>query len=178
MKKSIKLILLNIAYLIICICILYNVVFSINTTIFQKDYLKIFGISLFKMDSNLMQGDINKGDLVVVKEIEEAELQKGDIIAYTVNGKTRINKIINKQKGFVTKSNKNYYPDLEQVTYNQIIGKKVMNISFWGVIIGILQSKITSAFILIVLILHLIHNKYIYTKKIERAIKKKKLDKG
>ena len=166
-------IIFNCIYAIILLCVLYNVIFSINTTITQNDYLKLLGISFFNMESELMQNDLNKGDLVVVKEAKQEKIQQGDIIAYTVNGKTRINKIINQQDGYTTKSNKNYYPDIEKISYNQVIGKVLINIPFWGFIITILQSKITTAIMLLFLVMYSIYSRYIYTKKQERAMKKK-----
>lgn len=177
--KMIKKIIIKCIYSIIIICILYNIIFSINTTIFEKDYLKLFGISLFNMDNDLMQDDINKGDLVIIKEGDSKDLQKGDIIAYNINGKTRINKIFRKeQEQYVTKSNKNYNPDIEKITEEQIIGKKVANISSLGRLIVILQSKTTTFGILIFLILHFSYNKYLNDKKIERANKKAKKGTG
>lgn len=173
MKKLIK-ILLNCIYTIIIICVLYNIIFLINTTISQKDYFKLFGISLFNMQTDLMETDINKNDLVIIKEVQEQDLQKGDIIAYNVNGKTRINKIINQKQGYITKSNKNYQPDIEKVEYEDIIGKKIINIPIIGFFIGILQSKVTSLIILITLIFGYFYNKNLYTKKKERVRKKKK----
>ena len=166
-------------YIIVAICILYNIIFSINTTISQNDYFKLFGISFFRMKTDLMQDDINKNDFIIVKEVDENELQEGDIIAYQVNGKTRINKIFKTQQGeYTTKSNKNYYPDIEKISYNQIIGKKVAIFPFGGIVLLMLQSKVTTAFILIVLILYFIRNKYLYEKRKERARKKKKIEKG
>ena len=176
--KFIKVILLKCIYIIIGLCILYNIIFSVNTTITQNDYFKLFGISFFNVKNDLLEGDMNKNDLVIVEEVDEKEIQKGDIIAYTVNGKTRINKIINKKETYVTKSNKSYYPDLEEVTYDEIIGKKVVNIPYLGLLVGILQSKVTNIFVLVFLILYFIHNKYMYTKKKERAIKKKRRQNG
>lgn len=166
-------------YIIVAICILYNIIFSINTTISQNDYFKLFGISFFRMKNDLMQDDIDKNDFIIVKEADEEKLQEGDIIAYQVNGKTRINKIFNTQQSeYTTKSNKNYYPDIEKISYNQIIGKKVAIMPFLGIVLSILQSKITTAFILIVLILYFLRNKYLYEKRKERARKKKKIEKG
>jgi len=149
--------------------------FLINTTISKKDYFKIFGISLFCMSSDLMQDDINKNDLVIVKSVNEKDLKKGDIIAYTVNGQIRINKILNDNDGYTTKSNKNYYPDIEKISYEQIIGKKVANISFGGKILNVLHSKITSGFILVSLISYFVYDRYIFRKKEERAKKKSKM---
>ncbi|MBQ2835282.1 MAG: signal peptidase I [Clostridia bacterium] len=173
MKMLIK-ILLNCIYIIITICVLYNIIFLINTTISEKDYFKLFGISLFNMQTNLMENDISKNDLVIVKEVQEQDLQKGDIIAYNVNGKIRINKIINEKQGYITKSNGNYQPDIENIDFNNIIGKKIINIPILGGIIGMLQSKITSMIILITLIFVYFYNKNLYTKKKERVRKKKK----
>ena len=131
MKKIIKLILLNLIYLIIMICVLYNIVFSIITTISGKDYLEFFGISLFNIENDLMQDELNKNDLVIVNQVEESKLHEGDIIAYTVNGQTRINKIINKNDGYLTKYNKNYHPDIETIQYNNIIGKVTKSLPLW-----------------------------------------------
>lgn len=131
MKKIVKLILVNLISLIIMICVLYNIVFSIITTISGKDYLEFFGISLFNVENDLMQDELNKNDLVIVKQVKESELHKGDIIAYTLNGQTRINKIINQNDGYITKYNKNYQPDIEAIQYNNIIGKVTKSLPLW-----------------------------------------------
>lgn len=131
MKKIIKLILLNLIYLIIMIGVLYNIVFSITTTISGNDYLKLFGLSLFNIENDLMQDELNKNDLVIVQQVEESKLHEGDIIAYTVNGQTRINKIINQNDGYITKYNKNYQPDIETIQYNNIIGKVTKSLPLW-----------------------------------------------
>ena len=131
MKKIVKLILVNLISLIIMICVLYNVVFSITTTILGKGNLEFFGISLFNIENDLMQDELNKNDLVIVKQVEESKLHKGDIIAYTVNGQTRINKIINQNDGYITKYNKNYQPDIEAIQYNNIIGKVTKSLPLW-----------------------------------------------
>ena len=125
------------------------------------------------MESDLMQDDINSGDLVIVKNAEKQELQEEDIIAYTVNGKTRINKIFKiKQDEYVTKSNKNYNPDIEKIKHNQVIGKMVARTHVGGTIIGILQSQTTTGLILIFLVIYFWYNKYLFAKKQERAKKK------
>lgn len=179
MIKIIKKILVNCIYIIIGMCILYNITFSINTAISQNDYFKLFGISFFSMKTDLMQGDIKQNDFIIVKEVDEKELQEGDIIAYQINGRTRINKIFKAQQGeYTTKSNKNYYPDIEKITYNQIIGKKVAVVPFLGFVLSILQSKVITALLLVFLCLYFLRNKYLYEKKKERARKKKKLEKG
>ena len=162
-KVKFKKILFTGLYIVIIVCILYNIFFLINTSISQKNFLKVFGISFFSMKTDLMENDINKNDLVIVKEVEDYELQIEEIIAYQVNNRIRINKIVNKEDSYIiTKSNKNYYPDIEQIETEQIIGKKIVNIPFLGILLNILQSKITSIFILMYLIYIFWHNKKIY----------------
>ena len=171
--KIIKDILKKCFYAIICIFMLYNIVFSIRTTISKDDYLKVFGISFFNMENNLMKDDIDSGDIVITKAVDEKILKEGDIIAYTVNGKTRINKILRKrQDSYTTKSNQNYYPDIEEITYNQIIGKVIANISALGFVFSIAQSKITTGIILICLVIYFLRNKYLFTKMKKRKRKK------
>lgn len=181
-NAKLKKVLLNLIYAIIMICVLYNVIFFINTTISKKEYFKLYGISLFCMKSDLMEDDIQKNDLVIVKEVKESntnELQDGDIIAYELNGKVRINKINHlEQEGYVTKSNKNYYQDIEKISINQIIGKKVINIPLLGLLLNILQSPIADIFTLIFLIIIFYYNRYMFTKQKERIRKKKKMYKA
>ena len=175
--KIIKKILKICFYVIIIGCFLYNVMFSIHTTITKNDYFKLFGISFFRMDNDLMQDDINSGDLVIVSSDGVQDLKEGDIIAYTVNGKTRINKIFKiKKEEYITKSNKNYNPDIEKVDYNDVVGKMVGCVPTLGFVIAILQSKITTGFILVFLVLYFLYNKYLINKKKERI--RKKMEKG
>ena len=131
---KIKSIFLKILYVVISICILYNIVFVINTTITKKNYLSIFGISILTMEDNIMKPDISKNELIVTKNVRQEELKVNDIIAYRVNDCIRINKIIsiNSNDGKIvygTKSNQNYYPDIEKISQKQIIGKMIVHIS-------------------------------------------------
>lgn len=173
-KKICKFILKNTCYIIVIFLLLYNILYSINTAISKNDYFSVGGISIFNMDNDLMNDEINKNDIVIVKKVAREELKIGDIVAYKVNDNTRINKIFNYKNGYITKSNKNYQPDIEIIDYDEIIGKKVYIIKNIGVIIVILQSKITSLLILLFLIMYFIYNKKIYNKKKERSRKKKK----
>lgn len=174
-KDKIK-IIQSIIYFLIILFILYNAIFLINTSISKKDYFKLFGISLFCMENDLMNDEINKNDLVIIKEVQSKDLQEGDIIAYEINEKIRINKIIDIKNEYTTKSNKNYYPDIEKIKINDIVGKKVINIPFLGKVIKILQSKIFSVFSIIFMIFVFFYNRHIYEKKNQRIRKKKKLN--
>lgn len=172
-KIKLKKMLIALFYIIIGICILYNVVFSINTAISSKEYFNLFGISLLNMDNEFMSKDIRKNDLVIIKETEKNKLQEGDIIAYQVHGQIRINKIFSiTNEGYKTKYNQTYYLDVEEINYNQIIGKAIANIPILGTIMQIIQSKIVSIIVIIILALLYSYNSYKSDKKIERKRKK------
>ena len=175
-KRKLKKIMIAMISFIITICVLYNVLFLINTTISQKDYFHVCGISFFRVKTDLMENDLHKNDFVIVKEVTNSELQVGDIIAYEMNDQIRINKIVDKKDGYTTKFNQNYYPDIEKITMNEIIGKKIVSIPFLGIILDILQSKIISILVLLFLMFIFWYNTYTHTKRKERERKKKKSD--
>ena len=96
-----------------------------------------------------------------------------DIIAYQVHGQTKINKIFNiTDEGYKTKYNQAYYLDIETINYNQIIGKVIVNIPVIGILLEILQSRVTSIIICIILFILYNYNNYKTDKKIERKRKK------
>lgn len=168
--KYIRLLGKKCLYVIIIICIIYNILYVTYTTFTQEEYIQLFGTSAFCMETDLMREDIAKNELVIVKKIEE--LQVGDIIAYKINGKIRINKIVKNKNGEITtKSNKNYNPDIEKITEEQIIGKKVIAIPILGIILTILHSRIITIIILLYLIFKLFYNKYIQDRKQTRIRK-------
>ena len=175
-KVKFKKVIISFIYVIIMICILYNILFLINTSISKKEYFKLYGFSFFCMKTNLMEQDISKNDLIIIKEADSEDLKNNDIIAYDINGKVRINKIVYyEQNQYTTKSNKNYYPDIETITASQIVGKKIANIPFLGVILELLQSKTVSIFTLVFLIFTFWYNRYMYLRRNERNKKRKKL---
>lgn len=158
---------------LIIVCIAYNILFVTYTTIRKTEYWQFLGFSIFCMKTELMHGDIEKNELVLIRNIDTQNLKNGDIIAYQINGKVRINKIVKKQESeFTTKSNKNYNPDIEKITKEQIIGREIATIPFLGIILRILESKITTFIILSTLIFKLSRNKYLQDKKRERIRKK------
>ena len=161
-KIKIRPIIGTVIYIVFYICVSINILFLLNSSILKKENLEIAGISFFRMQNDLMQNEINKNDLVIIKKAKDSELQIGNIIAYEVNGNVRINKIINKKETYTTKSNKNYYPDFEKISSKQIIGKKIASIRYLGILLEILKSQITSWFILVFFILKFSYNKYMY----------------
>ena len=183
-KVKFKKVIINITYAIALLLILYNILFFVYTTMTHKEYLEILGVSFFCEENNLMENDIKKNDLIIVKKIND-EIKEKDIIAYKVNGEIRINKVIkiikeeqNGNEMFVTKSNKNYHPDQEKISKKQIIGKVKITIPILGRVVKLMQTKIAAVIVIIVLGLKLNYNIYINTKKEERSRKKRRKERS
>lgn len=164
----------KVIYIILVLFVILNIIFLVNTTIKKSDYFNLMGISLFSMESDLMGDEIPKNSLVVTRKYNANDnVDVNDNIAYVVNGKIRINKVVSTEviDGKViyhTKSNNNYFSDKEEVSRNEVIGKVIGVIPFLGILLKILQSKITTVIIIIILIMKFLYNKNMYKRRIKR----------
>ena len=168
---KIKKTIINIIYILTLLLIIYNIAYNLYTAITNKEYLEILGISIFSQENTLMEPEIRKNDLVIMKEIKDGNIKDNDIIAYKINGIIRINKVIkirtdeqSGEKTYITKSNKNYHPDIEEIRVNQIIGKRKITIPLLGKMIKIMQTKTATIIVIILLLLRLNYNIYINEK--------------
>lgn len=178
-RKVLKKAILKIIYVLLYISVLYNILFLINTTITKNEYFKIFDISVITMKSESMKPELKKNDLMIVKAYKKNIPKINDNISYNINNTIRTNKLFNIQyddgeRYYVTKSNNNYYPDIEKIYDNQILGKVIINIKFLGIFINIIQSRVFTIFAMIFILLRISYNKYMYKKKKERRRKKYK----
>ena len=173
-KVKIKKVIINILYVFFVLGIILNILFLLNTIIKKQDYFDLMGISLLSMKSDSMNEEIPKNSLIIARKYNSNEIgEKNDNIAYVVNKKIRINKIVtvksnNGKIEYTTKSNNNYLVDVEKIAKNQIIGKVICVIPEFGIVLNILQSKITTLVIIIILVIKLLYNKKIYRRRIKK----------
>lgn len=173
-KARNKEIITKLIYSILTLFVILNVIFLVNTTIKKSEYFNLMGISLFSMESDLMGDEIPKNSLVVTREYKSNDnIDVNDNIAYVVNGKVRINKVVNTgvidgKVIYRTKSNNNYFSDIEEVSKNEVIGEVIGIVPIFGILLKILQSKITTVIIIIILIMKFIYNKNAYKRRIKR----------
>ena len=127
-------------------------VIAIAVIIIYMGYLKfikkdnnasIFGFKQYMVLTGSMEPNYNIGDLIIVKEIRENEIKKGDVITYSIgnSNETVSHRIIDisKKDGniqYQTKGDNNNAPDTDLVNFNEIQGKVVFKISKLGMIIG------------------------------------------
>lgn len=118
---------------VLAVCMMVFTVVSVST--FDRTDRGLFGYKAFVVLSDSMsKTDFSAGDLVLVKTVDPASLQEGDIIAYTSQnadnyGETVTHKIrrlttdANGEPGFVTYGTTTDTDDETVVTYPFVLGK-------------------------------------------------------
>lgn len=172
-------IIFRLIYAVLVICILCNIIFLLNTTITKNDYFSFAGISLFSMETDLMEPEISKNSLIITDKYDSSkgeEIETGDNIAYRVNGKIRINKVFDEKLidgniEYQTKSNQNYNLDIETIEKGQVIGKVKTVIPGFGTVYNVIKSVGFSIFILVLLVIVFILNRQIYKERRRRKVR-------
>lgn len=134
----------------------------ISVSTFDRADRKLFGYKAFIVLSDSMsKTDFNAGDLVLVKEVDPATLQEGDIIAYTSQntanyGETVTHKIrslttdASDEPGFITYGTTTDTDDETVVTYPYVLGKYSSHIPKVGTFFQFLKS--TPGYIVCILV--------------------------
>lgn len=141
----------------------------------------LFGYKFFNVVSGSMKPNLEIGDVVITKEIED--INKGDIITFKQQDSIithRVVDIINEDEKiyYQTKGDNNNSNDENLVEYKDIEGIYVYRIPKIGIIINNIQN--TTTMIIIILVLYLIY-KILQIKddrKIARHEKRKELEKN
>ncbi len=185
MKKICK--IFNIIALIILIPVLIiNIVILYNSFASPDEVPSFMGWKPFIVLSDSMEGEIEKGDLVIVKEVEEQEIKPGDIIAYRIDGIVITHRLvetieINGEIKYITKGDNNAEKDSGYIVYEQIEGEYQFAISGLGNIAIFIQTPLgmvisLSIPIMLLLLMQLIENKRNKEYQIEKAKKEKQLE--
>ena len=161
MKKSrlIKRILKIIIYILLIPIILWNLIIMVQTIKNPNETPSVYGIKTFCIISGSMEPDIQINDVVLIKEVPQNEINKGDIITFDVKGETITHRITNievDENGeliYTTKGDANNIEDETKITFEDIEGKYIGKIPKVGKIIMALKSKTTVFIILAILIL-------------------------
>lgn len=165
-KATIKIIFI----LMFIMLILYNVM-NINN---KEEYVEVIGYKIFVVQEYQKQQGLEK-DTIIIAKSRNNDLKVNDLVVIRISGTTyfhRIVDIIGNEK-YVTKGDGNYREDIENFNYEQIQGKVVAKISWFGKILNIAKTKIFSVIILIILIITFKYNKHIHIKMNKRRFKQK-----
>lgn len=134
----------------------------ISVSTFDRADRKLFGYKAFIVLSDSMsKTDFNAGDLVLVKEVDPATLQEGDIIAYTSQNTTNYGETVTHkirslttdasgEPGFITYGTTTDTDDETVVTYPYVLGKYSSHIPKVGTFFQFLKS--TPGYIVCILV--------------------------
>ena len=131
MKKVLNLIMsvLSTLMMIVAVCVMVFTIISVNT--FNRQDRSLMGYKAFIVLSDSMSAtDFDAGDLVLTKDVNLAELQEGDIIAYISEnpdnyGEVVTHKIrtVNSDGTFTTYGTTTDTDDAYPVSWEQVLGK-------------------------------------------------------
>ena len=135
MKKALNIVKNILVWLVVVFAVLMMVFTVVSVNTFDRSDRSLFGYKAFIVLSDSTKAtDFDAGDLVLVKEVDPATLEEGDIIAYTSQntsnfGETVTHKIRtltvdeNGNPGFITYGTTTDTDDETIVTYDFVIGK-------------------------------------------------------
>ena len=166
--------------LILILMILYNVINTVYGIFNKKLELQIGETKIYVAEDKTMLPTIKPNDLILAKQCTPEDLNLEDIIIFDENGIIKVQRItkiqgLGEKSNYTTKGDNNYYNNNVIIKYEQIKGKFVKRIPSLGLVIKILESKVTTIFIVIILILLFLFNKDMKMKSIKRR-KNKKID--
>lgn len=148
------------AFAALAVAMMLFTIISVST--FDRADRNLFGYKAFIVLSDSMsKTDFDAGDLVLIKDVDPATLNEGDIIAYTSQntqnfGETVTHKIRKKtvdsegKNGFITYGTTTDTDDETVVTYPFVLGKYVTNIPKVGTFFSFLKT--TPGYIVCILI--------------------------
>ena len=164
--------------LILILMILYNVINTVYGIFNKKLELQIGETKIYVAEDKTMLPTIKPNDLILAKQCTPEDLNLEDIIIFDENGIIKVQRItkiqgLGEKSNYTTKGDNNYYNNNVIIKYEQIKGKFVKRIPLLGFIIKILESKVTTIFIVIILILLFLFNRDMKMKSIKRRENKK-----
>ena len=166
--------------LILILMILYNVINTVYGIFNKKLELQIGETKIYVAEDKTMLPTIKPNDLILAKQCTPEDLNLEDIIIFDENGIIKVQRItkiqgLGEKTNYTTKGDNNYNNNNVIIKYEQIKGKFVKRIPSLGLVIKILESKVTTIFIVIILILLFLFNRDMKMKSIKRR-KNKKID--
>ncbi len=181
--EKIKKIVTNIMYIILIPILIYNLSLIFQTIINTGKTPSFFGIKTYVIVSGSMEPNINIGDIVIAKNIEDKEdIKVGDVISFRKGQGIITHRITNIQYDenqtikITTKGDNNNTEDSEEVSYDDIEGRVIKVIPKLGNISLAIQNKMIIIVVIIFFYMYLSRNYKINKRKNARRLKRLKYE--
>ena len=124
---------------------LLNTVYSLKKTWNSTYILKIGNILFYQEKAAVMEPNIKKQDLIIIKL--QKEYETNDVIVYTHNEEIKVRRITgnngnNLEDSYTVKGDNNFYNEPYEVNKNQIKGKVVKTLKGLAFVLRLIESKI------------------------------------
>lgn len=144
-------ILSNIFYFVLGIVLVICLYSFLSITILEKNYVNMFGFSVFQIGSNSMAPSITTNDLIIVKIGKDAS--ENDIITYIKNNELVTHRVLEiTTNSYITKGDANNTND-DTVLKEEVIGKVIKILPNYGVWYKVITTPKIIAMICITLLL-------------------------
>lgn len=171
-----KTILLKIIIYTITVIMLYNFLIIGLTEITDRRNSSVLGFRAYIIETDSMKPNINPGDIIIIKEVTERDLNINDIITVMTDNGINTHRIIRKieQNGteYVIKGDNNNVEDENTVKTSQILGKKILRIPLMGKMAKVLQDEVYIIILIIIVLQIFIHYQTMQEKNRIRREKK------
>ncbi len=130
----------------ICNTLAYIFILFIIILVFPFTITKLFGYTPYGIISNSMEPEIPVGSVIYVKDANPKDIQKDDIITFTVsaaNNNVATHRVVlndTKNQQFITKGDNNAEIDTNPVSYQNFLGKVTLCVPLLGYVYKILIS--------------------------------------
>lgn len=121
---------------------------------------KICNIQTYKVLSASMEPNYKVGSLIYVKKCTQDNIKEGDVITFYINENTlvthRVVKINDETNGYITKGDANQIEDGGEVSFDNVIGKVVLDIAYLGYVSDFMNSIYGKCFLTAMFIIMII----------------------
>lgn len=150
--KALSIIRKIVVWLLVILAAAMMIFTIVSVSTFDRTDRNLFGYKAFIVLSDSMsKTDFDAGDLVLVKEVDPATLQEGDIIAYTSQNTSNYGEVVthkirtlttdaNGEPGFITYGTTTDTNDETVVTYPYVLGKYQTHIPKVGTFFQFLKT--------------------------------------
>ena len=167
---------------ILAIILIYNIILIAVSSENNVNLINMFGYKSYVIKTDSMEPTININDVVINKEVNQEEIEVGDVITFQYKGEVithRITKIDNENEEtqYTTKGDNNNIEDTFKITYENIKGKYVLTIPYLGKVVQLLENKLLFLIILLIILIFIFVQLQNQEKMDNRREKKKIEDK-
>lgn len=164
-----------IGYIILALLAVCSAVILYQKIIKKENGVSLFGYSSYIVVSGSMEPSIKVGDLVVIKQANESELDENDIITFSdESGNIVTHRIIsinydkNGKKQYQTKGDNNNSADIGLVTIENVKGKYCFKINSMGKVINTIFSPVGILIIALIIVLAILDSNRRNNRRIAR----------